>query len=289
VSLGLLAGLLGASPARAGDVLRATLRSDVPDHHNLGELGTQHAPTMAFDVREGQRLHRFGSGFAQRGIGCHVQDVFAKYFGGWTNDGPKPDVDLPPIPLNAASSTVVPDTSRVQSTATLAQTLGLVRSDPDYYALELGNHVLGGAFYATRLYRDLREQTGLVYYVSSGFQVRKTRSFYALSFGCDPPNVSRTRAIVVRDLERMRATPVDAGELEQAKALLLREIPLAESSGEEIARGLLSRATDELPLDEPTQAARRYLTLTAEQVRDAFARWLRPQALVEVTQGPTPQ
>jgi zinc protease len=110
-----------------------------------------------------------------------------------------------------------------------------------------------------------------------------------LTFGCDPPNVSRARAIVVRDLERMRATPVDAGELEQAKALLLREIPLAESSGVEIARGLLSRATDELPLDEPTQAARRYLTLTAEQVRDAFARWLRPQALVEVTQGPTPQ
>ena len=219
----------------------------------------------------------------------HVQDVFAKYFGEWTNDGAKPDVDPPAVPPNAASSTVVPDTSRVQSKATLAQTLGLVRSDPDYYALELGNHVLGGAFYATWLYRDLREQTGLVYYVSSAFQVRKTRSFYGVSFGCDPPNVSRAHAIVVRDLERMRADPVEPSELEQAKALLLREIPLSESSAEEIARGLLSRATDELPLDEPTQAARRYLALTAEQVRDAFAKWLRPQALVEVTQGPAPQ
>jgi zinc protease len=218
-----------------------------------------------------------------------VEEVFTKYFGRWTNEGPRPDVDLPPVPANVASSVVVPDSSRVQSKATLAQTLGLVRSDPDYYALELGNHVLGGAFYATRLYRDLREQTGLVYYVSSGFQVRKTRSFYGLSFGCDPPNVSRTRAIVVRDLERMRADPVDAGELDQAKALLLREIPLSESSAEEIARGLLSRATDELPLDEPTQAAHRYLALTAEQVRAAFAKWLRPQALVEVTQGPAPR
>ena len=216
-----------------------------------------------------------------------ARDIFAKHFEGWRNEGPKPDVDLPRVSPNEASSIAVPDTSRVQSKATLAATLGLVRSDPDYYALELGNHVLGGAFYATRLYRDLREQTGLVYYVSSTFDVRKTRAFYGLSFGCDPANVSRARAIAVRDLERMRVAPVDSPELDQARALLLREIPLAESSAEEIARGLLSRATDELPLDEPTQAARRYVGLTAEQVRNAFAKWIRPDALVQVTQGPT--
>lgn len=41
----------------------------------------------------------------------------------------------------------------------LAQTLGIRRSDPDYYRLQIGLHVLSGAFYATRLYRDLREKT----------------------------------------------------------------------------------------------------------------------------------
>lgn len=218
-----------------------------------------------------------------------VREMFAKYFGGWQSEGPKPPVDPPPVPPNAASVVNVPDTSRVQTKATLAETLGLVRSDPDYYALELGNHVLGGAFFATRLYRDLREESGLVYYVSSRFDVRKTRSFYAVGFACDPASVSRVRAIISRDLERMRAAPVSPAELEQAKALLLREIPLSESSAEEVAGGLLSRAIDELPLDEPTQAARRYLNLTADDVREAFAKWLRPQALVQVTQGPAPR
>ena len=42
---------------------------------------------------------------------------------------------------------------------------------------------------------------------------------------------------------------------------------------ESIAGGLIYRATHELPLDEPTRAAHRYLQLTAEQVQAAFAKW----------------
>jgi len=92
-----------------------------------------------------------------------------KYFGEWKAVGPKPDILLPPVPLNDPSITVVPDTSRVQDNVILAETLGLNRSNPEYYALELGNHVLGGGFYATWFYQDLRMKSGLVYYVSSSF------------------------------------------------------------------------------------------------------------------------
>jgi zinc protease len=44
-----------------------------------------------------------------------------------------------------------------------------------------------------------------------------------------------------------------------------------------------------LPLDEPTRSARLYLKLTPEQVKTAFAKWLRPGDLVQVVQGPSPQ
>ena len=93
-------------------------------------------------------------------------------------EGPQPDTFLPPAPPNSPSVVGVPNRSRVQAEVALAQTLGLTRSSPEYYALELGNHVLGGAFYATRLFRDLREETGLVYTVSSTFDVGVTRSIY---------------------------------------------------------------------------------------------------------------
>ncbi len=218
-----------------------------------------------------------------------AKKIIEKYFGNWNSEGKKPETELPAVPMNKPSTSVVPDVSRVQDRVTLSETLGLTRSNPDYYALELGNHVLGGSFYATRLYKDLRENSGLVYYVSSSFSVGKTRSTYSVNYGCDPPNVSKARAIVERDLKEMQAKAVTPHELKQAKAMLMREIPLSESSLGSIAGGLLSRSLNDLPLDEPTIAARKYLKLTAEQVKAAYAKWLRPADFVQVTEGPNPK
>lgn len=78
--------------------------------------------------------------------------VIGKYFGSWSSKGPKPDTNFPPAPNNKPSYLRIPDDSRVQDEVIMAQTLSMTRTDPDYYALELGNKVLGGAFYATRLY-----------------------------------------------------------------------------------------------------------------------------------------
>lgn len=215
--------------------------------------------------------------------------VVAQHFGQWQARGRKPNTLLPPVPLNKPATVAVPDSSRVQDTVTLAETLGLNRFDPDYYALELGNHVLGGAFYASRLYRDLRKEAGLVYNVSSVFHLDQTRGLYLVNYACDPSNVSKARAIIVRNLKAMQTSPVSEEELRQAQAVLLREIPLSEASTDGIASGLLSRAVLELPLDEPTRAAERYVKLTAQEVQAAFAKWLRPRDLVQVTQGPTPR
>ena len=218
-----------------------------------------------------------------------AREVIEKYFGEWKATGPKPPTVLPPVPSNKPAFSVVPDASRVQDKVMLAETLGLIRSDPDYYALELGNHVLGGGFYATRLYHDLRENGGLVYNVSSAFDVGKSRGLYVVSYACDPQNVFTARGIVERDLKAMQTIPVTPDELRQAKAMLLREIPLSESSVTRIASGMISRISDGLPLDEPTLAARRYVRLTDLEVKAAFAKWLRVSDLVQVTEGPAPK
>jgi zinc protease len=215
--------------------------------------------------------------------------VIERNFGGWKSEGPKPNVLLPPVPLNKPSNAVVPNASRVQDEVTLAETLSLNRSNPGYYALNLANRVLGGAFYASWLSRDLRENTGLVYTVASSLDAGPTRAFYSVTYGCDPPNVSKARAIVERDLKAMQVSLVQAEALHQAKVLLLEQIPLSESSFSSIAAGLLSRITNELPLDEPTLAAHRYANLTAREVQGAFTKWIRAEGLVQVTQGPNPK
>jgi zinc protease len=129
----------------------------------------------------------------------------------------------------------------------------------------------------------------LVYFVSSAFDVGLTRGVYEVNYACDPPNVSKARAIVVSDLKNMRDKTVTSRELRQARVLLLREIPLSESSVERVAQSWLSRSALDLPLDEPVRAARRYVKLSAADVRAAFAKWLRPEDLVQVTQGPAPK
>jgi zinc protease len=212
-----------------------------------------------------------------------------KYFGEWKTTSPKPETDLPSVPLNKPSSANVPDKSRVQDLVLLAQTLGLDRSNPDYYLLQVGNHVLSGAFYATRLYHDLREEAGLVYSVGSVLDVGKTRGLFEVVFACDPPNVSKARNMVEENLRKMQTAPVASSELRQAKTLLLRKIPISQSSTERIAQMLLGLSIEGLPLDEPIRAAKEYLKTTTEEVQAVFSKWIRPGAFVQVSLGPEPE
>ena len=218
-----------------------------------------------------------------------AQAVIEKYFGAWKAAGPKPETDLPAVPRNKASASVVPDRSRVQDEVSLGQTFELTRQHPDYYALQLGLQVLSGGFYASRLYQDLRERTGLVYSIDARLQSGKTRSVFTVSYACDPSNVAKARALVERNLGDLQTKPVTSVELQQAKILLLRRIPLSESSIDGIAGGLLDRSMRDLPLDEPITAAKRYVAFTASDVQAAFAKWLKLEDLAQVVLGPNPQ
>ncbi|MGA8440793.1 MAG: pitrilysin family protein [Candidatus Sulfotelmatobacter sp.] len=217
-----------------------------------------------------------------------AQKEIMKWFGSWKAEGPKPELDLPPVAPNKPSASQVPDPTRLQDQVTSAEELPMNRFSPDYYPLQLGNNVLGGGFYATRLYRDLREKSGYVYTVDEALEAGRTRTQFVVSYGSDPVNVSKARALIVQDLTAMQTTAPSADELEQARAMLIRQIPLRESSESQIAGGLLARSLMGLPLDEPVRAAERYEKLSAEDVRAAFAKWIRPGDFVEVVQGPTP-
>lgn len=215
-----------------------------------------------------------------------AKNVIEKYFGSWSATGSKPNTILPEVPLNRASVTGVPDLSRVQDEVTLAETVGLNRSAPDVYALRLGNNILGGGFYSTRLSLHLRKEAGLVYSVGSELEFGQTRSIYFVQYACDPKNVDRVQASVIRELQTMQNAPVTPVELQRSKAMLLRQIPLDEASTEAIAQGLIHLWDLSLPLDEPSIAAHHYVDLTARDVQAAFEKWLRPADLVRVTQGP---
>jgi zinc protease len=135
----------------------------------------------------------------------------------------------------------------------------------------------------------LRQKAGLVYNVEDSLEAGETRAVYSISYGCDPKNVSKARQLVEQELMDMQKNNVTPAELQQAKALLLRQIPLGEASEDAVAGGLIGRARIGLPLDEPKHAAQQYFNMTADEVRGAFAKYVNPMDFVQVVRGPAPQ
>ena len=213
--------------------------------------------------------------------------VIEKWFGGWKAAGPIPNTILPPVPINKASSVNIPDPGAIQDSVILAEQLDLNRFDPDYYPLQLGNTILGGNSEGTRLYHDLRQVSGYVYNVDLDLDASETRAVYSISYGSGRENTRKAKALIQRDIEEMRTGEVSAGELHQAKAFLLRQIPLSASSEEEVAEDLLDRAEIGLPLDEPDREIGKYLNVTAAEIRAAFAKRIRPDDFVQVVRGPS--
>jgi zinc protease len=220
---------------------------------------------------------------------AQAKAVVEQAFGEWQAHGAKPDVEYAAVPANQPGQFNVPDASASQDSVTLAQTIDVTRDDPTRYALNLGNKVLGGGFYASRLYHDLRDTRGLVYTVNTSFNLGKHRSTYSVSFGADPDKVAAASKIVAQDLQQMQQAPVTDTELKRAKGILLRQIPLGESSFAAIGGQLLQLSIEDQPLDALTIAGQHYLQLTAPQVQQAYAQHIRPAAFVTAVKGPAPK
>ncbi|MFY9858958.1 MAG: pitrilysin family protein [Candidatus Cybelea sp.] len=214
--------------------------------------------------------------------------LFERYFGGWKATGSKPNVEFPAVPPSVAAQVHVPATGRVQSSVRLVETLGLVRSDPAWPQLQVANTVLTGGFYSSLLYHDLREIHGYVYDIESRVSAGKTRATFGLDYGCDPQNVTPAQAQISGILTQLTQAPIAEDRLLRSKALLMGEVPIREASYDGVTAQLLDYATLGLPLDQNLVDARAELSATAQSVREAIEKYVRPQGFVRVVTGPGP-
>src|SRR5579864_2529009 len=209
-----------------------------------------------------------------------------KYFGAWQARGPKPDVVPSHVPINPPSFALVPNGYASQDKVLMAQMIDVDLHDPDRYALQLGNDVLGGNGFASRLMLEIRVKHGYAYGAGTGLQIDRSRSIFYVRYGSDADKVARVDALALEVIKAMHQKPVADGEVNNAKQYQIRSIPLDVSSVDRIARSLLTWSYKGEPLDQPMVAAKYYLALTAEQVRDAFRQYLHPDHLVKIVEGP---
>jgi zinc protease len=209
-------------------------------------------------------------------------------FGSWKAAGPKPDTHYPAVPDNKASEFNTPDSSAVQDSVTLAETIPMNENSPDRFAMSLGSQILGGGFDA-HLMQDLRVKGGLVYGVSSSVDLQKHRGRFSIDYGCDPDKVAEARTLVVRDVKQMQDTPVADAELHAAKGKMLRSLALGQSSFDSIASNFLGLSMQGKPLDADAIAAKKYMAMTAADIQAVFKQDLRPDGFVTAVKGPAPK
>jgi zinc protease len=162
---------------------------------------------------------------------------------------------------------------------------GMARNDPDYFALYLGNHILGGSGLVSRLSQEVREERGLSYSVYSYFMPLREPGPFLL--GLQTKNSQRAEAIAV--VRRVLKEYVEKGptpeELVAAKKNVTGGFPLRIDSNRKIAEYLTVIGFYNLPLTYINDFIPRIEAVTAEQIRDAFRRRVHPEHMLTVVVG----
>lgn len=162
---------------------------------------------------------------------------------------------------------------------------GIRRNDPDFLALTVGNYVLGGGGFVSRLYAEVREKRGLSYSVYSYFAPGLHAGAFTVGLQTRPDQAAQAIAIS-RDVvaQFVREGP-SAQELQAAKANLIGGFALRLDSNRKLLDNVANIAWNGLPLDYLDTWTAAVERLTVDDVKAAFARVLRPDTMVTVVVG----
>ena len=161
----------------------------------------------------------------------------------------------------------------------------IARGDPDFFPLLVGNYVLGGGGFVSRLYGEVREKRGLAYSVYSYFSPQLQPGPFTIGLQTQKSQTGEALAVVRETLERfVRDGPTDA-ELEAAKSNLVGGFALRIDSNRKILDNLAAIGFYRLPLDYLDRWTDRISAVTREQIREAFARHVAPGAMATVVVG----
>lgn len=171
-----------------------------------------------------------------------------------------------------------------QITALMGQ-MGIDRHDPDYFALILGNHILGGGALTSRLFHNVRDEKGLAYSVYSFFYPLRNRGPFLIALQTRSEKADQALSIARKTLDQFVYEAPTQKEMSMAKNAVTGQFLLGLASNAAIADAVADIATYELPLDYLDQFTHAIQSLTRQQVHAAFKRHVDPKSIFTVTVG----
>ena len=162
---------------------------------------------------------------------------------------------------------------------------GVARGNPDYYAIQVMNYVLGGGGFSSRAMDSIRNERGLAYSVYSYFAAEKSHGAFEFIMQTKNETALEAIRIATEEMRRMREQPVMEQELNDAKDYLIGSFPLRFDTNRKVAGFLTQVEYFKLGLDYPDRYADLIRKVTGDDVQRAAKQYLQPERLITVMVG----
>jgi zinc protease len=166
---------------------------------------------------------------------------------------------------------------------------GLKREDPDYFPLHVGNYVLGGGGFDSRLTESIRQKKGLAYSVYSYFLPMQELGPFQIGLQTRRDATQEAVRMAREELARYLAEGPSEAELTQAKNNLIGGFPLRIDSNKKILEYLAVIGFYQLPLDWLDTYSAKVAAVTRDEILRAFRARVKPEAMMTVIVGGQPE
>ena len=193
------------------------------------------------------------------------------------------------LPTTASTTLPARQTIRVPHPAAQAHIAvgqpGIRRGDPDFFPLLVGNYILGGGGFVSRLTSQVREQRGYAYSVYSYFAPQRDVGPFQIGLQTKGRQADDALRVVSVTLDEFLAKGPTEAELQAAKDNLINGFALRLDSNRKMLEQVAAIGSFGLPLDYLDTWRDKVRAVSAQQIRDAFRRHVSPEHLVTVVVG----
>jgi zinc protease len=206
-----------------------------------------------------------------------VKAEVTRLFGDWKSSVPYARVPGKVVEVTGLQL-VTPMKDKANATVVGILPLKLQDTDPDYPALTLAAHVLGGGEFGSRLNARIRQKDGLSYGVgaelsASAFEPIGELQFYAIFA---PQNRAKVQAGFDEELARFVKDGITPAELVEAKQAILAQRATTRTSDTAVAGGWTAKLHQGRTFAWSADQDARLSALTVDQVNAAIRKWIVP-------------
>lgn len=205
------------------------------------------------------------------------------HFGAWKKGAAQVRTAKKPGVIDKKSVQLI-EKDLTQSTIVLGHG-GISRTNPDYYAVTVMNHILGAGGFSSRLMDSIRDKQGLVYGIMSHYDARSMPGSFWINLQTRTETTNQAISGVLAEIKAIREAPVSDQELAEAKSFLMGSFPLRLDSTAKLAQVLAQVEFFGLGFEYFSQYPKWIERVTKEDVQRVAKQYLDPQRYALVVVG----